>query len=42
VSGNLDPDLRRRLVDAGLAGFVQKPYTAEAMLGTVREVLRAR
>ena len=42
VSGNLDPDVRRRLVDAGLAGFVQKPYTAEAMLGTIRERLRAR
>lgn len=39
ASGFLDPDLKSDLFIAGAAGFVQKPYEAEDVLGKIREAI---
>lgn len=38
VSGNLDPETRRRTAPAGPAGFVDKPYTESQLVEAVRRV----
>jgi CheY-like chemotaxis protein len=38
-SGYNEQDVVNRFAGKGLAGFVQKPYTAEELLSKVREAL---
>lgn len=39
ASGFFDPDVKSELLKAGAKGFIQKPYAANDILRTVREVL---
>ncbi len=39
TSGYDEPDAMARFTDAGLAGFVQKPYTAERLAASIKRVL---
>jgi CheY-like chemotaxis protein len=39
ASGFIEPDLKTELLRAGARGFIQKPYTPQAILRTIREVL---
>ena len=39
MSGLLEPGLKSEMVNAGARGFIQKPYTPEEILQTVRDVL---
>ncbi|MCY3023350.1 MAG: PAS domain S-box protein [Planctomycetota bacterium] len=41
-SGYNEQEVTQRFVGRGLAGFVQKPYTVDALLGKVRDVLEGR
>lgn len=41
MSGFTEQDTTERFMGRGLAGFVAKPFTAEALLGKMRAVLRA-
>jgi PAS domain S-box-containing protein len=38
-SGYHEDDLRERLVEVGFAGFVKKPYTSEALIEQLRQIL---
>jgi two-component system, cell cycle sensor histidine kinase and response regulator CckA len=39
ASGNLDATVKERLEAAGLLGFIQKPYSNQAVVETIRRVL---
>ncbi len=39
ASGFFEPDIKSELVKAGATGFIQKPYTTDDVLRTLREVL---
>ena len=39
ASGYLEPELKLRILRSGVKDFIQKPYTREALLKCVREVL---
>ena len=39
ASGYLEPDLKAEIFKAGVQDFIQKPYTPEALLSSVRAVL---
>jgi two-component system cell cycle sensor histidine kinase/response regulator CckA len=39
ASGFFEPDLKSELLKAGAKGFVQKPYTTDEILRTLRKVL---
>ena len=38
-SGYNEDDLRERLVEVGFAGFVKKPYTSDALIEQLRQII---
>jgi len=41
VSGFIDPSRKAQLLEDGVKGFIQKPYTVDEMLKKIREVINA-
>jgi DNA-binding response OmpR family regulator len=39
ASGYLDPDLKSRMHNAGVASFIEKPYKLHELMATLREVI---
>ncbi|MFH0976478.1 MAG: PAS domain S-box protein [Spirochaetota bacterium] len=42
ISGYINPDLKARLYEAGARYFIQKPFTPERILKTVREIIEEK
>ena len=42
LTASRDPEIRQKMIDAGVAGYMEKPYEATELIGTINTILQKK